>query len=121
MEAGGLQRSATSFRRQGSSGLVWDDKFLIEDSITKVKPPNININNDEQDNKGKEDFREAKAKAGLSRSQSAGGRVYNRTVRVSSSVPTNVDPPSPKLSVCGICGVFGKPASAHQSKSQRKR
>ncbi|KAL0397097.1 UNVERIFIED_CONTAM: MAPK kinase substrate protein [Sesamum calycinum] len=24
----GLQRSAVSFRRQGSSGLVWDDKFL---------------------------------------------------------------------------------------------
>lgn len=25
-----LQRSATTFRRSGSSGLVWDDKFLEE-------------------------------------------------------------------------------------------
>ncbi|GFZ07969.1 hypothetical protein Acr_19g0009060 [Actinidia rufa] len=26
----GLQRSEISFRRQGSSGLIWDDKFLAE-------------------------------------------------------------------------------------------
>lgn len=26
----GLQRSATTFRRSGSSGLVWDERFLTE-------------------------------------------------------------------------------------------
>ncbi|CAL1413600.1 unnamed protein product [Linum trigynum] len=30
MELGGLQRFATSYRRQGSSGLVWDDKLIAE-------------------------------------------------------------------------------------------
>ncbi|CAI0459087.1 unnamed protein product [Linum tenue] len=30
MELGGLRRSATSYRRQGSSGLVWDDKLIAE-------------------------------------------------------------------------------------------
>ncbi|CAL1395039.1 unnamed protein product [Linum trigynum] len=37
MELGGLQRSATSYRSQGSSGLVWDDKLIAEfspDAIT---------------------------------------------------------------------------------------
>uniref|UniRef100_A0A0A0KA73 MAPK kinase substrate protein n=1 Tax=Cucumis sativus TaxID=3659 RepID=A0A0A0KA73_CUCSA len=27
----GLQRSVVSFRRQGSSGVVWDDKFIAEE------------------------------------------------------------------------------------------
>ncbi|KAL9261830.1 MAPK kinase substrate protein-like protein [Drosera capensis] len=38
----GLRRSEISFRRQGSSGLVWNDKFLTEESESddheKIKP-----------------------------------------------------------------------------------
>uniref|UniRef100_A0A803LEE7 MAPK kinase substrate protein n=1 Tax=Chenopodium quinoa TaxID=63459 RepID=A0A803LEE7_CHEQI len=36
VSAGGLKRSAISFRRQGSSGLVWDDLFLTGE-ITQPK------------------------------------------------------------------------------------
>ncbi|EEF37904.1 MAPK kinase substrate protein At1g80180 [Ricinus communis] len=91
MDSGGLQRSTTSFRRQGSSGLVWDDKFLTGES---------HQNNEKA---------ETSSNGKLQRSQSAGGVIY-RTVKVSSS--PNVDPPSPKVSGCGLCGIFGKPVSA---------
>ena len=39
----GLQRSAVSFRRQGSSGFVWDDRFLSEE-LNKVKEDQNNNN-----------------------------------------------------------------------------
>lgn len=35
----GLQRSAQTFRRSGSSGLVWDERFLTE-GADEEKPPN---------------------------------------------------------------------------------
>uniref|UniRef100_A0A7C9DVC4 MAPK kinase substrate protein n=1 Tax=Opuntia streptacantha TaxID=393608 RepID=A0A7C9DVC4_OPUST len=91
----GLQRSAISFRRQGSSGLVWDDKLL---SGELNKP-----NDDHQDEAGPSD-----QKAELRRSKSDGGTRRNyRTVKVEQAE----DPPSPRLSGCGFCSVFGKPAS----------
>ncbi|KAG8639280.1 MAPK kinase substrate protein At1g80180-like [Manihot esculenta] len=93
MEVGSLQRSTTSFRRQGSSGLVWDDK----------------LSGELKQNKEKVEM--------MKRSRSAGGVIY-RTVKVSSS--PNVDPPSPKVSGCGLCGIFGKPVSTHQRKSFKR-
>lgn len=32
----GLQRSSSTFRRSGSSGLVWDERFLTEDAEAKA-------------------------------------------------------------------------------------
>ncbi|GMQ06934.1 hypothetical protein CsSME_00051340 [Camellia sinensis var. sinensis] len=47
----GLQRSAISFRRQGSSGLVWDDKFL-SGKLNQTKPKDH-----QQADEGKRDHR----------------------------------------------------------------
>ncbi|TKY64548.1 hypothetical protein E2542_SST14446 [Spatholobus suberectus] len=92
----GLQRSAVSFRRQGSSGFVWDDK-LLSGELTKV-------NNDQQqghqDQKGKLNAR-TPPPATVQRSRSNGGY---RTGKVSPAI----EPPSPKLSACGLCSAFGK-------------
>nr|XP_012573494.1 uncharacterized protein At1g15400 isoform X2 [Cicer arietinum] len=101
-----LQKSVTSSRRQGSSGLVWDDKFLA--SLR-------------DQNQGEEE-RTVGSSATLERSRSAGARPY-RTVNVA---PSSRDPPSPKVATCGFCGLFGKPvpASTHKSnnpKSRKKR
>ncbi|XP_057772873.1 uncharacterized protein At1g15400-like [Salvia miltiorrhiza] len=102
----GLQRSAVSFRRQGSSGFVWDDKFLSGE---------LNKLADQQ----KEDYKNKKSqhlKTGdnaaenssgsggltIERSRSSGGRAY-RTGRVSPAL----EPPSPRVSACGLCGAFG--------------
>ncbi|XP_020231562.1 MAPK kinase substrate protein At1g80180 [Cajanus cajan] len=82
-----LQRSVTSFRRQGSSGLVWDDKFIS--GLQKEQA------NEKEGSVG-----------GLERSRSAGARPY-RTVNVAVAAPS-VDPPSPKLSTFAFCGLFRK-------------
>ncbi|KAA8535074.1 hypothetical protein F0562_030077 [Nyssa sinensis] len=84
----GLQRSEISFRRQGSSGLVWDDKFLSGE-LKQIRP---------------KQEEEEKDKAAESREH-----TY-RTVKVE---PT-IDPPSPKISGCGICGMFGKPVAPNK-------
>lgn len=102
----GLQRSVTSFRRQGSSGLVWDDK-LVSGELVKLADKNKEESSDQPQ---KEDsaaggVRTPSPVAGLTidRSRSNGGRGF-RTGRVSPAI----EPPSPKVSACGCCGAFGK-------------
>ncbi|KAL0429798.1 UNVERIFIED_CONTAM: hypothetical protein Sradi_0605800 [Sesamum radiatum] len=112
----GLQRSAVSFRRQGSSGLVWDDKFLAgladqhkEDDNTK---PQQESKQDSASPAPPVPARDSSPITGLTieRSRSNGGRGF-RTGRVSPAI----EPPSPKVSACGCCSAFGK------SKKTRRR
>ncbi|WRX32908.1 Protein of unknown function DUF4666 - like 3 [Theobroma cacao] len=101
MEMTGLQRSTTSFRRQGSSGLVWDDKFLSGD-LDQMK---LNNNNNQSDGMMRR-----------TRSDGGGGHMY----RVTKAASPSIDPPSPKVSGCGFCGVFGKPDAAKNRKSNKR-
>lgn len=121
----GLQRSAVSFRRQGSSGLVWDDRFLSEE-LNKASQ------RDEHQEKGQEQDHDHKAEIGevhnagnnlrpintieRSRSNGGGGARGYRTGKVSPAV----EPPSPKLSACGFCGAFGKTGEKGQRTKQGK-
>ncbi|GMI95135.1 MAPK SUBSTRATES IN THE STOMATAL LINEAGE 1 [Hibiscus trionum] len=95
MEQSGLQRSTTSFRRQGSSGLIWDDKFLSEDLNQ------MSINNRR------------------SRSNGGDGNMYRTTMKA--QPPPSFDPPSPKVSGCGLCGGFGKPGAAKKRRSNKRK
>ena len=101
----GLQRSAVSFRRQGSSGLVWDDKFLQE----------LNKQSEREDQDQDQDLDSEKPEINaanttvrsintVERSRSTGGGRGYRTGKVSPAI----EPPSPKLSACGFCGAFSK-------------
>ncbi|KAG8388287.1 hypothetical protein BUALT_Bualt02G0109900 [Buddleja alternifolia] len=113
----GLQRSAVSFRRQGSSGSVWDDKFLnslnqLANQQKEEKEKEKENNNNKPQQETKEDSTAAAAAstnsspaAGLTieRSRSNGGRGF-RTGKVSPAI----EPPSPRVSACGFCGAFGK-------------
>ncbi|XVF88403.1 hypothetical protein PTKIN_Ptkin19aG0048500 [Pterospermum kingtungense] len=103
MDMSGLQRSTTSFRRQGSSGLVWDDKFLSGD-LNQMKLDN-------QENRGSE------ATMRRSRSDGGHGHMY-RTVKPASP---NMDPPSPKVSGCCFCGAFGKPDAAKKRRANNRK
>ncbi|KAL5065068.1 hypothetical protein RYX36_026805 [Vicia faba] len=96
-----LQKSLASFRRQGSSGLVWDDKFLS----------GLNQNQQQQQ---QDESNTVGSSATLDRSRSAGARPY-RTVNVS---PPSKDPPSPKVATCGLCGFFRE---SNKPKSRKKR
>lgn len=125
----GLQRSAVSFRRQGSSGLIWDDN-LLKAEIDRFDQRKADQDQADEESKKKEDENDAvgsveKVKeeikpirtAGsgntIERSRSNGGRAY-RTGKVSPAI----DPPSPKVSACGFCGsAFGK---RKEGRGQRK-
>ncbi|KAL8149714.1 MAPK kinase substrate protein At1g80180-like [Apium graveolens] len=89
----GLVRSESTFRRSGSSGLVWDDKFLSGE----LKPVQTKEGGDQDSSDNNKDKTEQPKQA-------------YKTVEVT---PT-VDPPSPKVSAgCGIC--FGKSKPAKKS------
>ncbi|XP_028783253.1 uncharacterized protein At1g15400-like [Neltuma alba] len=109
----GLQRSEVSFRRQGSSGLVWDDRFLSGE-LNKVNQKEDNNDRPQQQHHNSE-IKELKVDVGSSntiqRSRSNGGY---RTGKVSPAI----EPPSPKLSACGFCSAFGKPGG---DRGQRRR
>lgn len=81
----GLQRSSGTFRRSGSSGLVWDDKYLSGE----IKPAS-----------GDGDAAAARV---VEQSQSSGHGVY----RAAGRVPPALDPPSPRVALCGFCRFFG--------------
>ncbi|XP_068649400.1 uncharacterized protein At1g15400-like [Aristolochia californica] len=106
----GLQRSSVSFRRQGSSGLVWEDRFLSGD-LSQMKKMEEEV-----------EFRELRPSYSvgsigmLGRSRSNGGGKAWRTGKVSPAI----DPPSPKVSACGFCGVFGKSSNNQRPKSRRR-
>ena len=125
----GLQRSAVSFRRQGSSGLIWDDN-LLKAEIDRFDQRKANQDQADEESMKKEDENDAvrsvekvkdeikPIKTGgsgstMERSRSNGGRAY-RTGKVSPAI----DPPSPKVSACGFCGgAFGK---RKEARAQRK-
>lgn len=122
----GLQRSAVSFRRQGSSGLIWDDN-LLKAEIDRFDQRKANQDQADEESKKKEDENDAVERVEkemkpirtigsgntIERSRSNGGRAY-RTGKVSPAI----DPPSPKVSACGFCGsAFGK---RKEGRAQRK-
>ncbi|KAL5575608.1 hypothetical protein UlMin_017376 [Ulmus minor] len=122
----GLQRSAVSFRRQGSSGLVWDDK-LVSEELNKMSKEEQEQGQgtqqgeeDDQREKPGPEIKEVKARPiSIDRSRSNGGGRGYRTGRVSPAI----EPPSPKVSACGFCSAFGKPASKTRrtSKTGKRR
>ncbi|THG14727.1 hypothetical protein TEA_015658 [Camellia sinensis var. sinensis] len=102
----GLQRSAISFRRQGSSGLVWDDKFL-SGKLNQTKPKDH-----QQADEGKRDHRASQ----MQRSRSNREHTYH-TVK---DVGPTINPPSPKLSACGFCGMLGNPQTTPKLRSTKQ-
>ncbi|QCE08902.1 MAPK kinase substrate protein At1g80180-like [Vigna unguiculata] len=110
----GLQRSAVSFRRQGSSGFVWDDRFLSEE-LNKVN--NQHQNND--DNNDTDEIKDLQLQPAppLQRTRSNGGTRAYRTGKVSPAI----EPPSPRLSACGFCAAFGKAPPRDHNKAQRTK
>ncbi|KAK1265147.1 hypothetical protein QJS04_geneDACA016170 [Acorus gramineus] len=100
----GLQRSSVSFRRSGSSGLVWEDRFLSGD-LKQMKNKVVGA---------AAEMRTCHS-VGLigmmKRSQSNGGGWSAR----SGKVAPVIDPPSPKVSGCGFFGIFGKSMKAKRA------
>ncbi|GAA0173794.1 hypothetical protein Leryth_003073 [Lithospermum erythrorhizon] len=122
----GLQRSSISFRRQGSSGLIWDDKLLADElgepineksqetshetTLSKASenggrglPQEQEVKTDRELEEVKREDQRLMVKVERSRSNGGGGRGF-RTGKVSPAI----EPPSPKVSACGCCGGLRK-------------
>ncbi|XP_075665317.1 uncharacterized protein At1g15400-like [Castanea sativa] len=120
----GLQRSAVSFRRQGSSGLVWDDRFISEE-LNKVNQKDDQEQGQQQGQQQelieKLDIKEVKPSINvgstntIERSRSNGGTRGYRTGKVSPAI----EPPSPKVSACGFCRAFGNPDKKGGQRTKR--
>lgn len=81
-----LPRSEISFRRQGSSGQVWDDNKLVSGELNKTV--SVTKRDDGQGKPGE----------------------AHKGYRTTHMPAPDVDPPSPRVSGCGLCGAFfGKP------------
>ncbi|KAI3701482.1 hypothetical protein L6452_26593 [Arctium lappa] len=89
----GLPRSDVSFRRSGSSGLVWDDKLLSGE----LKPKDDEVEREKREQR----------------------RSDPKPCRSLKVAPT-IDPPSPKVSGCaGICAMFAKNTTTSTQKPTR--
>ncbi|XWS20407.1 hypothetical protein CRYUN_Cryun31cG0098500 [Craigia yunnanensis] len=127
----GLQRSAVSFRRQGSSGFVWDDRFLSElnqvkqeqqgetKQLQQEEQGQLQDNNPEKNDviKDVKPTRNVGSINTIERSRSNGERRGYRTDKVSPAT----EPPSPKVSACGFCSAFGKQSKNHKKKPGKRR
>lgn len=130
-----LQRSVTSFRRQGSSGTVWDDKFLNELS------DQLNQKADEENKPQEEEnpaiavgststirrsrsmittIERSRSNGSVERSRSSGSGRALTTRRVLVLSPA-LDPPSPRVSACGFCGFPRKKENRRRPKSGKRR
>ncbi|XP_065050172.1 uncharacterized protein At1g15400-like [Musa acuminata AAA Group] len=108
-----LQRSATTFRRSGSSGLVWDERLFSEKKKEKEEE-------EEKEEEGAEEIRELKHSKSVGSTRRTMGRNRStgdgRHAFRAGVLPPNVDPPSPKVPRCLCCGFFGKRGLARPSK-----
>ncbi|KAL6602947.1 hypothetical protein ACP70R_043308 [Stipagrostis hirtigluma subsp. patula] len=134
----GLQRSATTFRRSGSSGLVWDERFLTEaeagaeakagDGAAEPQPElrhsrsvgSIGLmrrgggrgGDDDEDNKKAKQKKQKQAQKEEARSQ----QVFR-----TKDVAPDVDPPSPRVSGCILCAIFGSSSSGPARRRSKPR
>ena len=129
----GLQRSATTFRRSGSSGLVWDERFLTEadaeakaaDGATEEPQPELrhsrsvgSIGMLRRGGAGDGDDKKAKEKKQQKQGHKEESRSNQQVFRTKDVAP-DVDPPSPRVSGCILCAIFG--GSSSGSGTARRR
>lgn len=113
----GLQRSSISFRRQGSSGLVWEDKRNISGEQSQPKSKQTNDHRNHQLKAKEQRITSGSTPAvTMDRIRSGGERRW----RSGKALPA-VDPPSPRVSGCGFCGVFGNKLEGQKKQKQRRR
>ncbi|KAH0690654.1 hypothetical protein KY289_018012 [Solanum tuberosum] len=119
----GLQRSATSFRRQGSSGLVWDDKLVTASGeLIQLGNPRgeTTIKTDRQ---GEEKPKLEVSVPDKASSKTAGSMERSRSNRGfrTGKVSPAIEPPSPKVSACGFCSAFAKNDKSNRRPKSGKR
>lgn len=137
----GLQRSATTFRRSGSSGLVWDERFLTEaEAETKAKAgdgaaeePQPELRHSKSvgsvgmlrrggagGSGDGDESRKAKEKKKQKQGHKEDARNSQQVFRTKDVAP-DVDPPSPRVSGCILCAIFGSSSGAGSARRRSKQ
>ncbi|XP_015693350.1 MAPK kinase substrate protein At1g80180-like isoform X2 [Oryza brachyantha] len=118
----GLQRSSQTFRRSGSSGLVWDGRLMSEGHDQTYQSSTGDGEASSLESKELRHSRSigsgmtAQRKCSDSVERSRSGNQAFRT----RPVPPAMDPPSPKVSHCLFCGIFSKEEPSQPPKPRRK-
>ncbi|KAL6615869.1 hypothetical protein ACP70R_038139 [Stipagrostis hirtigluma subsp. patula] len=99
----GLQRSSETFRRSGSSGTVWEDKYQSA-SGELAKPARA---------------KETAATTAARRQRRSGSSGHGGGYRAGRVQPA-LDPPSPRVAGCGLCSLFGKDKQPAGGKGRRR-
>ncbi|XP_051178846.1 MAPK kinase substrate protein At1g80180-like [Lolium perenne] len=120
-----LQRSSQTFRRSGSSGLIWEERFMAEDQNQKDQGATGETDVSSLEPKELRHSRSvgstgAVQHRGRDRSERGGmsSSVNNQAFRTR-HVPPALDPPSPKFPSCMFCGIFRKEEPSQPSKPRR--
>lgn len=124
----GLQRSATTFRRSGSSGLVWDERFLTEDAEAKAgdgtEEPQPELRHSRSVGsigimrRGGGDDKKLKQKK---QKQSQKEDDRNHQVFRTKDVAPDLDPPSPRVSGCILCAIFRSSGSSSSRRAKPRK
>nr|CAB3472035.1 unnamed protein product [Digitaria exilis] len=114
----GLQRSSQTFRRSGSSGLVWDERLMSSQDSSHVEPEG-----------GAMEFKELRhsrsvGSVGMQRRRNDGAEHRRRNDGSNQGFHTRrvapaLDPPSPKVHGCIFCGIFRNAGASEPSKPRR--
>lgn len=134
----GLQRSSSTFRRSGSSGLVWDERFLTEGAEAKAAgeggkddaQPEMRRSRSTggvgmmlrraggggEDKKKKKQQQKKKKQQGQKKDEERDPQVFR-----TKEVAPDVDPPSPRVSGCILCAIFGGSGSGSGPAARRGR
>lgn len=128
----GLQRSSSTFRRSGSSGLVWDERFLTEDAEAKAaggadepQPGELRRSRSAggvgtmlRRAGGSEDKKQQQKKK---QQQGQKKEEHDQQVFRTKDVAPDVDPPSPRVSGCILCAIFGGSGSGSAAAATARR
>lgn len=142
----GLQRSATTFRRSGSSGLVWDERFLTEDAEaakagdgdggggTEEPQPELRhsksvgsigmmrrVAADDGDDSEKTTKQQRKKKKKKKKDGQKEDDNRSQQVFRTKDIAPDVDPPSPRVSGCILCSIFSGSGSSSSATSRRAK
>ncbi|KAI8565582.1 hypothetical protein RHMOL_Rhmol03G0271300 [Rhododendron molle] len=110
-----LQRSVTSYRRSGSSGLVWDEK-LYSGELKRVPRPKDEADDDQEKGETKSSVPNRPSQVRVEQ------RQHNSMYRTMKEDRPAMEPPSPKVSGCGFCGMFGNSEKTrNRNRANRKR
>ncbi|XP_040249944.1 uncharacterized protein At1g15400-like [Aegilops tauschii subsp. strangulata] len=119
-----LQRSSQTFRGSGSSGLIWEERFMPKDQNQRNQGAAGEAEVNSLELKELRHSRSNGSRGGVQRRCSDGAERGGMPSDINQAfrtrhVPPALDPPSPKFARCMFCGIFRKEGPSQPSEPRR--